>query len=180
MAETDSKKPADKPESSREKTIGIYIAVIAVILALNSAFGNSAGSDEIISRVEASNTWARYQAKKIRETQTDLARDLVLLDTLGTDGAEKAAGTNLISRYGATISRYKAENDTISAEANAHQAAADKAQRQGDMHDIADLFLQTAIVLCSVSILADQDVFHRIGIAIALFGIGVGIYAFFV
>lgn len=169
----------EKPADPKERTVGIVIAIIAVVLAINSALGNKAGSDEIINRVEASNTWARYQAKKIRSTQTELSRDLVLLDTLGRDGAEKIAGTKLFDRYTKTIARYEAENDTIAAEATSYQTAADTAARQGDRFDIADLILQTAIVLCSVSILTGQDVFYKVGVAVAMFGAIVGLWAFF-
>ncbi len=169
---------AEKPKDGKEKEIGLVIAIIAIVLAINTAFGNKAGDDEIIARVEASNTWSYYQSKRIRRAQTELTRDLVRLDTIGEEGAERAFAEELLKNYQEEIRRYKLEGDTIQQQAIAFVQAAEKATAKGDKHDLADIFLQISIVLCSISVLTEQRLFYRLGQLVALIGAVVSLYAF--
>jgi hypothetical protein len=175
MAELELPEP---PKDGKEKEIGLVIAIIAIVLAVNTAFGNKAGDDEIIARVEASNTWSFYQAKRIRRAQTELTQDLVKLDTIGEDGEERKFAEKLLSEYKEEIRRYKLEGDTIQQQARDFSAAAEKSAAKGDKHDLADIFLQIAIVLCSIAVLTGQSLFYRMGIGIAAVGAGFVIYAF--
>ncbi|KER10669.1 MAG: hypothetical protein HY22_02250 [[Candidatus Thermochlorobacteriaceae] bacterium GBChlB] len=165
-------------KTDRQRRVGLVISIIAIVLAINTALGNKSDNDEILARVQESNTWARYQAKKIRSTQTELTRDLVQVQMLHQTPDENAASEKLIKTYTATIERYEQENKDIASDANAYKVAGDKAERQGNLHDIGDIFLQIAIVLCSISVLTDQSIFYRVGIGFGLIGVAIGGYAF--
>src|SRR5262249_56512917 len=63
----------DKEE--RNKWIGVYIGVLAVLLAICGVGGGNATKDATRANIEASNTWAFFQAKNIRRNTTNLAAD---------------------------------------------------------------------------------------------------------
>ncbi len=50
----------------RDRWIGVYIGILAVILAICAMGGDNAGKDATRSNIEASNTWAFFQAKNMR------------------------------------------------------------------------------------------------------------------
>ena len=63
----------DKEEFNR--WVGVYIGVLAVLLAICNVAGANAAKDATRSNIEASNTWAFFQAKNIRRTSINLAAD---------------------------------------------------------------------------------------------------------
>jgi Domain of unknown function (DUF4337) len=53
-------------KGKREKWIGVYIAILAVILAICGMGGSNATKEATLKNIEATNTWAFFQAKNIR------------------------------------------------------------------------------------------------------------------
>ena len=53
-------------ENERNKWIGVYIGVLAVLLAICGMGGGNAAKDATRANIEASNTWAFFQAKNMR------------------------------------------------------------------------------------------------------------------
>src|SRR5690349_15695447 len=94
----------------------LVIAFLAALLAISSVGGDNAGDDVIVSNIHASDTWAFYQAKNVRQTATTLAADALESD-LAVHGASLSADARRsletrIARYRATIERYNDEHDT--------------------------------------------------------------------
>ena len=61
----------DKDE--RNKWIGVFIGVLAVLLAICNVGGANATKDATHANIAASDTWAFFQAKNIRRNATTLA-----------------------------------------------------------------------------------------------------------
>ena len=97
---------ADKDELN--KWVGVYIGVLAVLLAICNVGGANAAKDATRANIEASNTWAFYQAKTIRRTSYTLAADELELHAgdaagPGRTGAQAAGGQDQgLSRRGRT------------------------------------------------------------------------------
>ena len=53
-------------QRDRDRWIGVYIGVLAVILAICSMGGGNAAKDATLKNIEATNTWAFFQAKNLR------------------------------------------------------------------------------------------------------------------
>ncbi|HEU0159482.1 MAG TPA: DUF4337 family protein, partial [Hyphomicrobiaceae bacterium] len=62
---------SDKDE--RNKWIGVYIGVLAVLLAICGVGGGNATKDATRTNIEAANTWAFFQAKNMRRNAIQLA-----------------------------------------------------------------------------------------------------------
>jgi hypothetical protein len=65
------------------KRIAIFIAVLAAFLALSETMGKSAQTSALGHNIEASNLWAFFQAKTIRQTTLRTTAE-----TLEADAAE--------------------------------------------------------------------------------------------
>jgi hypothetical protein len=154
----------DRAEHASEERFNrgaaMLIAVLAAVLAVGGLGGGNATDDMIISNIRASDTWAFYQAKNVRQTMYEL--EVAELES------RRARDEARIAAYKATIARYDDEPDPsapddplrgegkkqLMAQAQAFEAARDVAVAKDDNFDFAEVALQLALVLGSVAILA--------------------------
>src|ERR1044072_7100653 len=53
-------------QRERDRWTGVYIGILAVILAICSMGGGNAAKDATLQNIEAANTWSFFQAKNLR------------------------------------------------------------------------------------------------------------------
>jgi hypothetical protein len=102
-----------KGGESINKRVALLIAVIALCLAFSETLGKSAQTAALSFNVEASNLWAFYQAKTIRQTSLQAANEVLKLDRMRADAgapdAIKAALNQRIDTWEKTVARYESE-----------------------------------------------------------------------
>ena len=153
-------------ESFRNRA-ALMIAVLAAVLAVGGLGGGNATDDMIANNIKASDTWAFYQAKNVRQTMYELEAEKLkaALAAGGIAPAERTSAEARLRAYEATVARYDSEPDPndpsrgegkkeLSAQARSYEAAFDQAARRDDNFDFAEVLLQLALVLGSVAILA--------------------------
>lgn len=157
----------------------IAIAVLAMLLAVTGLGGQNATKEALNANIQAANAFSFYQAKTVRQTSTALAADafeLAFLADPTLSEAAKAALRARLDRYRATVARYESEPETregkreLLALARAEQERRDKALKQDPYFDYAEVLLQIAIVLVSVSIIAELLWLSLVGGAIGALG----------
>ena len=149
---TEEKKPLSRSE--REAQIkdkaGWLITVLAALLAINTYIASGNSSKVLNNTIKANDTWAFYQAKSIKQTLAEMARD----DAVERKQFEKA------EKLTAKIKRYESEPDTgegkkeLFAKARALEAERDQVRKSGPWMTFAGSGFQISIVLLSASILA--------------------------
>ncbi len=158
----------------------ISIAVLAMLLAISSLGGQNATKETINSNILASDTWAFFQAKNIRQTSFRLAADELelLLPTLPPE--QQAATKQKVDTYKGTVARYESEPDPqqpdnplkgdgkkeLTIRAKYWEEKRDHAQKQDPNFDYSVALYQIAIVLGSVSIVANSR--HVMALSLAL------------
>jgi hypothetical protein len=187
--------PADKIVEVREKKdegqdggdkfderVALTIAVMALLLAITSLGGGNAAEDIMNHNIHASDTWAFYQAKSIRQTSNKLAADALETELQINGGSltpEARAGIERrIDEYRKTVERYEDEPDKgdpqnpikgegrkqLSARARDFEAQRDRAQKQDPNFDFSEALFQIAIVLASVAILANSRMILKVSL----------------
>jgi len=154
----------DRAEHASEERFNrgaaLLIAVMAAVLAVGGLGGGNATDEMIISNIRASDTWAFYQAKNVRQTLYEIE----VADLESRPSPDEAR----IADYKATIARYDDEPDPaapddplrgegkkqLMAQAQAFETARDEAAAKDDNFDFAEVALHLALVLGSVAILA--------------------------
>ncbi|HZU06512.1 MAG TPA: DUF4337 domain-containing protein [Chloroflexota bacterium] len=165
----------------------IIIAVLAGLLAIASVGGENAAKEMTNSNIRASDTWAFYQAKNIRQTSNQLAADALesMLLVNGATLSEEARQDiqRKIERYRQTAARYESEPDPnepdnplkgegkreLSAQARYWENKRDHAEAQDRNFDYAQGLFQIAVVLGSVAIVAVSR--PILALAVALGGV---------
>ncbi len=72
MAFKDLVEAIDSDKTNRDRLIAVYIGILAVLLAVCGVGGGNAMKDATARNIEASNTWAFFQAKNIRRHELRL------------------------------------------------------------------------------------------------------------
>lgn len=139
------------------------IGVIAMLLAITTLGGSAAMKTMLNSNIHASDTYAFYQAKNIRQTSLNLAADqleVVLATQANLSPEARADIQKRVDRYKATAARYESEPETgdgkreLLAKAKAFEKQRDRAIEQDPNFEFAEALFQIAIVIGSVSIVA--------------------------
>src|ERR1700680_2450588 len=95
-------------KDARNKWVGVYIGLLAVLLAICNVGGGNATKDATQTNIAASDAWAFFQAKNIRRTATTLAAnelELLLAATPGMPDEAKKKFDDKIRYYRAEAQR---------------------------------------------------------------------------
>lgn len=166
--------------------VALMIAFMAMLLAITSLGGGNAAEDIMNHNIHASDTWAFYQAKSIRQTSYRLAAEtlegeLLLHNATLTPEARQNLQTK-VEQFKQTAARYESEPDPeapndplrgegkkeLSARAKDFADKRDRAQKQDPNFDFSEALFQIAIVLASVSILATSRLIMKVSIAVGI------------
>lgn len=169
----------EEAKDRHEQIIGLTIAIIAILLAVVSNLGKDEDNEKIVKEVKSSNNFAWYQSKRIRAGMNELAIEQMKIDAAGAvSDAQRAAMQKLEAKLLAKNTDYAGENDKILKEAEQLKKEAEHSALVGDRYNKAEIFLQIAVVMCSITLLTKRRGFFFVGIALCLVGIGIGVSAF--
>ncbi|HJQ34679.1 MAG TPA: DUF4337 domain-containing protein [Pyrinomonadaceae bacterium] len=161
----------------------LIIAFMAMLLAITSLGGGNAAEDVANNNIQASDTWAFYQAKSIRQTSLKTAADTLEADLRANPNMPAEARDFInqkIDEYRKTADRYEDEPDRddpgnplkgegrkqLTARAKDFESKRDSASKQDPNFDFSEALFQIAIVLASVSILATSRLVLRLSVAV--------------
>jgi hypothetical protein len=147
-----------------KKLTAIYLGVVAMLLAIASLGGANATKAMLNANIQASDTYAFYQAKYLRQTTYRLVADqleavLATQADLAPQRRDKIAQE--VARYRQRADGFESEPKTgtgkqeLLAKARSWEQKRDRAARQDPNFDLAEALFQIAIVLGAVSIVAD-------------------------
>jgi hypothetical protein len=149
-------------KDAHNKWVGVYIGVLAVLLAICGVGGGNAAKDATRSNIEAANTWAFFQAKNIRRNTIAIAADdleLMLASQPAMPEEAKKKFEDKIKSYRAqyqslTSDPVKKEGlDELFVKGKALEEERDVALRKDPYFDWSQALLQIAIVLASVHLI---------------------------
>jgi uncharacterized protein DUF4337 len=163
-------------DASFRKFTGIYLGIVAMLLAITTLGGSNATKTMLNANIQASDTYAYYQSKDIRQTDYRLAADQ-LTARLAADPAmppaAKAQIADMIERWRAKAARYESDpiggrgKKELLATAKTWETRRERAARQDPNFDFSEALFQIAIVLGSVAIVAASRPLRRLSAVLA-------------
>jgi hypothetical protein len=163
-----------KPEHAAHpdtRLVGILVGVVGILLSVVTIASHRAHTEAVIHRTESNDQWAFYQAKKIRESTSDVA--LTLLRALEPDAARTEAA---IHKLETARDKYADEAKDIMKEAQAKDAEQKLEERRALRFDIGEGLLELGLVLCSLYFLARKAFFPVLGVVASIAGTCMGIW----
>jgi hypothetical protein len=161
---------AEHAARGADRRVGLTMAIVAACLALVTLMGHRLHTEEVVLQTQTADGWAYYQAKNTRSQMYDA--DAKLAELQGERGVALAA--SWVEK--ASVEKQQANEIRHSTEELNRETQS--AARRATMFDAAEVFLEIAIVLCSISLLAQAGVFWKvsflssgIGVALAVIGL---------
>jgi hypothetical protein len=187
--------------NARNKKVALLIAVIALCLAFSETLGKSAQTAAISYNVEASNLWAFFQAKTIRQTVLQAATEVLKIDLTRDGGdlaATKAALGKRIDSWEKTAARYDTElmdppvrkevnlnppygegRRELMARAVAAEKRRDTALERYHHYEVASAAFQIGIVLASATVITGMLVLSFLAAGLGVIGLAFMAIGFF-
>jgi hypothetical protein len=176
MSLPDALDPAS--DAAPGRLTAIYIAALAVLIAITSVGGDNATKDMIRSSIQAADTYSFYQAKSIRQTTIRVMADdfeARLADPALPEAVRQQLQTKLNS-FRSTADRYESEPATgegkkeLIAKARDLEAQRELAMKRDPYFDTGGALLQIAVVLASASLIIAGPIL--LWISLVLGGLG--------
>ena len=160
------------------KGVALLISVLALVLALSETLGKSAQTTALGYNIEASNLWAFFQAKTIRQTTLRAAAEQ--MEVL----SESEKAKKQIDTWKKTAARYQDEPDTgegrnqLAERAKVAEKKRDLALAAYHHFEMSSASVQIAIVLASASIITTMPALFWTAGALGLVGVAFCVIGF--
>ena len=149
-------------KKSGEKEIGLTMAIVAVLLAFATTMGHRTHTEEVLIQTKANDQWAYHQAKNIRSHMYEANSEMARLIKEGASAAEDFRKKSEDQKQGAEAIRVKAED---------FEREVEITTRRAGRFDTSEIFLEIAIVLCSITLLTGTRAYWRISFVSSATGI---------
>jgi hypothetical protein len=146
--------------------VSLTMAVLAVVVAVAALLGHRAHTEEVVLQAKSSDQWAFYQAKNIRRHTDELFTDLTSI----TPTTDAAALGKLREKYSGEAERYKSEQKEIEDKAKELEQEVATERKRADRYDLAEVFLEIALVITSITLLSGRRIFWSLGIVFGIVG----------
>ncbi|HEY2457528.1 MAG TPA: DUF4337 domain-containing protein [Candidatus Acidoferrum sp.] len=154
--------------------VSVTLAILAVMVAMVTLLGHRASTEEIILQGQANDQWAYYQAKNSRSHEMQGVSDI-----LGTFApVDKETTEKLREKYAKESERYEKEKEQASEKAKDFEKEKELIGRRGDRFDAAEVLLEIALIICSLTLLTKKRIFWMASIGVGILGIVVAVSGF--
>jgi len=155
------------------RRVALTTAFYAVVLAVAALGSKVAMKEMLLAQQQASDQWAFYQARSIREhgyRMQKLLLEAQLAAPSSIKADERPKFEALAKRFGDEEKRYNTEKKDVEKEARRLEHERDLHRARDPNFEYAEIFLQIAIVTASVAILAESKAMFVFSLTAAVLG----------
>ncbi len=156
------------------KRVALTTAFFAVLLAISSLGGSNATKEMMLSQQQSTDQWAFYQSKVMREHLYRAQKMRLVADIAERAGMMKPEAKiryeKLLDNFRDEEARYATEKKDIEEHAKRLEEERDKFMSKDPYFDYAEVLLQIAIVMASISILSTSRQVFYFSLACAVVG----------
>ena len=143
-------------DDKKEKWLN-WLALSTLIFSAAATLGSSKAGGysgkATTSQILASDQWAFFQAKSVKQHTYELQRDALTLQALNAPEATQPKYKEATDRYSKSIAKYEGEKTEIKAKAEELEKTRDSASKFAGMFGKAVLYLQIGIMISALAAL---------------------------
>ncbi len=169
------KEGAEDAHKKGEKSIGLTMAITAVLLAVATLLGHRAHTEEVVLQGDRNTQWVNFDTKRMQRTLHEDSAELAALLPNGDKLADKFKERAKLEREGEPAKNGAPARDgteKIREKAEELDKEMQSMLKRADFFDGSELFLEISIVLCSIALLAEMKLFWKSSFISTAIGIG--------
>jgi len=168
---------ATKEKEKREawtKYVSLSIVVIAVIAAIATQFAGRYSGRVQLSQAQASDQWAYYQAKSIKQHLDEVA----LLELTRRANTNDTQVAKAIKKLRDDLSRYEQEKADTKGKAESLEKVRDESSRRGGKLGTAVSYFSVAIATASICTVTKKKPLWFVALALSVVAVVQAVWAF--
>lgn len=147
--------------------VSFTISVLAVLVAIVTVLGHRTHTEAVLFQAKASDQWNLYQAKKIRQYNTQLTADLLA----ALQVRDQAVANKVTDSYKSHLAKWDQDLADSEEQAKGLQEKVEKAERKADRFDLGEALLEIGLVITSITLLTRQRGYWYLGMTFGLAGL---------
>src|SRR3984893_14028007 len=147
------------------------MAVLPVAVAIVSWLGHRAHTEEVVLQAKASDQWAYYQSKNIRENT-----DQIFADFSVANNKDQGDVAKFHEQYAGEAERQHKEKGEIQDKARELEGEVGMERNRANRYDLAEVFLEIGLVITSITLLSGKKIFWYLGIGVSVVGVVVAVF----
>lgn len=156
------------------RPVAFAMSILAVLVAITTVLGHRSHTAAVLEQSRASDQWNLYQAKKIRQSDTSIAVDVLKV----LPGGDNAATQKLVTGYQQHIEKWNDDLNEEQEKAKEFEAEVRLQERKANRFDLGEALLEIGLVVTSITLLTRRKsyaffggVFGLAGIVMAVLGV---------
>jgi Domain of unknown function (DUF4337) len=143
------------------------MSILAILVALTTVLGHRTHTEAVLVQTRSSDEWNLYQAKKIRQSDTALAADLLSALSL----RDEAAAKKLQENYKAHQEKWNEDLTEEQKKATELESEVALLERRASRFDLGEALLEISLVITSITLLTRKGTFMYLGWFFGILGI---------
>jgi Domain of unknown function (DUF4337) len=149
------------------RPVAFSMSVLAVLVAITTVLGHRTHTEAVLTQNKATDQWNLYQAKNIRNTDTD--NSAALLSVLQVTDAKKAA--DIAKKDADKEAKWKNDLKEEEEKAKELEEKVEQAEARADRFDLGEALLEIALVTSSITLLTRNRLYWALGLVFGVLGI---------
>ena len=169
----------EQTEKAREnalRPVSFTMSVLAVLVAVTTVLGHRTHTEAVLAQARASDQWNEYQAKKIRQYDTQLTVDLLNALPL----SNPAAAAKITDSYKTHVQKWNDDLTEQEKKATELEHEVRTSERHANRFDLGEALLEIALVVTSITLLTRLRAYWYLGMAFGAAGFIIAAWAFLI
>lgn len=169
----------EQNEKAREnalRPVSFTMSVLAVLVAVTTVLGHRTHTEAVLAQARASDQWNEYQAKKIRQYDTQLNADLLAALPV----RDPAAALKIADAYKAHLQKWNEDLTEQEKKATEFENKVRISERHANRFDLGEALLEIALVVTSITLLTRLRAYWYLGMAFGAAGFTIAAWAFLI
>jgi hypothetical protein len=153
-----------------------WLAITTILFSACATFstfkGGGFSTKAVLAQSNASDMWAFYQAKSVKQHTYEIQKGILELQKIGVENPAQAdAYSAKIEDYSKQVQRYDREKKEVSDSARVFEKLRTNYQKNSGIFGVAVMYLQVAIVLSGLAALLKKKMVWYLGCGLGFIGV---------
>lgn len=158
------------------RPVSFTMSLLAVLVAVTTVLGHRTHTEAVLEQARASDQWNLYQAKKIRQYNTELTADLLSALPI----RDQSAANKVTDSYKSHLQKWNEDLAEGEKQAREFEAEVRRSERHANRFDLGEALLEIGLVITSITLLTRQRGYWYLGMAFGAAGVAIAAWAFLI